>query len=86
MGSSENVRVTERFTRVSPTTLTHEVTFNDPSTWTKPWTLMIPLKHVDEKMYEYACHEGNTGLEGLLAEDATRRILEVGHGLAPSSR
>jgi hypothetical protein len=67
MGASENVKVTERLTRVNATTLKHEVTFDDPSTWTKPWTLMIPLKQVDEKMYEYACHEGNSGLEGILA-------------------
>ena len=67
MGGSEKLHVIERLTRVSPTTLKHEVTFDDPSTWTRPWTLMIPLKQVDEKMYEYACHEGNSGLEGILA-------------------
>jgi hypothetical protein len=67
MGASENLKVTERLTRANASTLKHEVTFDDPSTWTRPWTLMIPLKQVDEKMYEYACHEGNTGLEGILA-------------------
>jgi hypothetical protein len=67
MGGSEKLHVIERLTRVSSTTLKHEVTFDDPLTWTKPWTLMIPLKQVDEKMYEYACHEGNSGLEGILA-------------------
>jgi hypothetical protein len=67
MNASENVRVTERFTRVDAETLKYEITFDDPSTWTRPWTLMIPLKHSDEHMYEYACHEGNTGLEGILA-------------------
>jgi hypothetical protein len=64
---SENLRVTERFTRVNASTLKYEVTFNDPNTWTKPWTLMIPLKHTDDKIYEYACHEGNIGLTGILA-------------------
>jgi hypothetical protein len=44
-----------------------EVTFNDPATWIRPWTLMIPLKHSNEQMYEYACHEGNASLEGILA-------------------
>jgi hypothetical protein len=67
MGATENVRVTERFTRAGPTTIKYEVTFSDPSTWTKPWTLMVPLKQTQEKMYEYACHEGNTGLAGILA-------------------
>ena len=64
---SESLVVTERYTRVSPTTLKYEVTFSDPATWTKPWTLMIPLKQAKEHMYEYACHEGNSGLEGILA-------------------
>jgi hypothetical protein len=64
---SEKLRVTERFTRVNASTLKYEVTFDDPQTWTKPWTLMIPLKHTDDKLYEYACHEGNIGLTGILA-------------------
>ena len=67
MDASENLRVTERYTRVSPTTIKYEVTFNDPATWSKPWTLMIPLKQAKEHKYEYACHEGNSGLEGILA-------------------
>jgi len=67
MGASENLHVIERLTRVSPTTVKYEVTLNDPSTWTKPWTLMVPLKLANEKMFEYACHEGNTGLAGILA-------------------
>jgi hypothetical protein len=64
---SEKLRVTERFTRVNASTLKYEVTFDDPQTWTKPWTLMIPLQHTDDKLYEYACHEGNIGLTGILA-------------------
>jgi hypothetical protein len=64
---SENLRITERMTRVDPKTIKYEVTFSDPSTWTKPWTLMVPLKLANEEMYEYACHEGNTGLAGILA-------------------
>jgi hypothetical protein len=65
-GSSDQLRVTERFTRVAPDTLHYQVTVNDPTTWKRPWTLMIPLKHSTEKIYEYACHEGNTGLMGVL--------------------
>ena len=65
-GASENLRLTERFTRIGPKTINYEVTFNDPATWTKPWTLMIPLKHTDDLVYEYACHEGNSGLEFIL--------------------
>ena len=65
--ATEYLRVTERFTRVDATTIKYEVTLNDPTTWTKPWTLMVPLKHTNDQVYEYACHEGNTGLAGILA-------------------
>ncbi len=65
--SSERLHVTERFTRTGPETLKYEITIDDPGTWTKPWSLMIPLKASDHPIYEYACHEGNTGLAGILA-------------------
>ena len=45
-------------------TLEYYVTFDDPSVWSRPWTLMIPLKMTGERMFEYACHEGNYGLRG----------------------
>ena len=66
-GSSANVQLIERFTRVGPHTLNHEITFNDPATWTRPWTLMIPLRLTNERIYEYACHEGNSSMSGMLA-------------------
>jgi hypothetical protein len=66
-GSSADVRLVERFTRVGPNTINYEVTVDDPSTWAQKWTLMIPLKHTDENIYEYACHEGNSSLAGILA-------------------
>src|SRR5262245_6913072 len=62
-GASDNLQLTERFTRVGPKQVNYEITFNDPATWTKPWTLMVPLRHSDDLVYEYACHEGNSGLE-----------------------
>ena len=58
-GANENLRLVERFTRVSADVLNYEVTVTDPTTWTKPWTLMIPLRRTNELIYEYACHEGN---------------------------
>jgi hypothetical protein len=66
-GSSENLKLVERFRRVSPDTLEYRLTFDDPSVWTRPWTMMIPLKKSDGKVYEYACHEGNHSLTGILA-------------------
>jgi hypothetical protein len=61
------VRVVERFTRIAPETVTYEVTFEDPDTWAQPWTLMIPLKQSAEPIFEYACHEGNYAIAGILA-------------------
>jgi hypothetical protein len=65
--SSEQLHVTERFSRTSADILQYSITINDPATWSKPWSLMIPLKHADHPLYEYACHEGNYGLAGILA-------------------
>jgi hypothetical protein len=67
MGSRENLHVIERFTRVGPDILNYEVTVDDPTTWTKPWSAMVPLKHSPDKIYEFACHEGNHSLPGILA-------------------
>jgi hypothetical protein len=66
MGSHENLHLTERFTRVGPEILNYEFTVDDPSTWTRPWTAMIPLKLKDERIYEYACHEGNSAIPNML--------------------
>ncbi|HYL35946.1 MAG TPA: hypothetical protein VEV17_08550 [Bryobacteraceae bacterium] len=65
--SSEKLHVTERFSRSGPETLKYEITINDPETWTKPWSLMIPLQRSADPVYEYACHEGNEGMVGILA-------------------
>src|SRR5262245_58282817 len=66
MGAHENLRLTERFTRVAPEILEYLVTVDDPTTWTKPWTVMIPLKLKNELIYEYACHEGNEAIPDML--------------------
>ncbi len=66
-GAREGLHVIERFTRVGPETLEYEITIEDPSTWTDSWTAMIPLKKTQDAIYEYACHEGNYGLAGILA-------------------
>ena len=65
--SSEKLHVTERFSRSGAETLNYEVTINDPATWTKPWSLMMPLQRSSDPVFEYACHEGNEGLAGILA-------------------
>jgi hypothetical protein len=66
-GSSENMRVTERFTRVAPDMLKYEFTVSDPATWAVPWSAEIPMKTIAGPIFEYACHEGNYGLRNNLA-------------------
>ncbi len=65
--SSEKLHVTERWSRTGPEILKYEITIDDPGTWTKPWSLMIPLRRSSLPLLEYACHEGNYGMAGILA-------------------
>ena len=64
---SEQLHVVERFTRVDMETLVYEATVEDATTWIRPWTYAIPMRKTDAAVYEYACHEGNYGLENILA-------------------
>lgn len=66
-GPAERLHIIERYTRVGPNTLNWEITVNDPTTWTGPWTLMIPLKNENAAIHEYACHEGNQSMFGILS-------------------
>ena len=67
MGSAENLRLTERFTRVAPDMIRYEIMIDDPTTWTKPWSAMVPLRRSEQMIYEFACHEGNEPMVGMLA-------------------
>ena len=58
-GSSENLHLIERFTRSAADTIDYEVTVSDPGAWTRPWTALVHLKQSSDRMFEYACHEGN---------------------------
>jgi len=66
-GASENLRLTERFKRISEDTLLYQFTVDDPTSFTKPWTVELPMWRNRELVYEYACHEGNTAMTGILA-------------------
>jgi len=59
MGSSDQLHLVERFTRVAANQIDYQITIDDPTTWTKPWTAVIRLKQSAERLFEYACHEGN---------------------------
>jgi hypothetical protein len=65
--SSEKLHITERFSRQDAESIRYEITVNDPDTWTKPWSMMVSLQRSAQPVYEYACHEGNIGLKGILA-------------------
>ncbi len=68
-GGSEQVKMTERFTAVSPDMVLWRVTFEDPAVWTRPWTFEMPLTKVDasQQVHEYACHEGNHAMRNILS-------------------
>lgn len=66
-GATENMKLIERFTRVAPDMLSYEFTVEDPATFTKPWTASITWNKSDGDLYEYACHEGNYAMTGMLA-------------------
>jgi hypothetical protein len=66
-GSGENLHLIEKFTRADADTLMYEVTVEDRSTWARPWKIEIPMRKTNDPVYEYACHEGNYAMEGMLA-------------------
>ena len=66
-GASQNLKVTERFTRVSPDTIDYKFTIDDPTAFTRTWSGEVPLHASNDMIYEYACHEGNYALPGILA-------------------
>ena len=72
-GSSDQVRLSERFTRVDADTIRYQFTVDDPATWTKPWSAEMPMRKITGPIFEHACHEGNYDLRNLLT---TARVLE----------
>ena len=67
LSGDENLNLIERFRRLDANTLSYEYTIDDPTIWTRPWTVSMTLWKSDEQMYEYACHEGNYGMSGILS-------------------
>ena len=89
-GAHQNLHLTERWTRMDPQTLEYQVTIEDPSVWTRPWTVKQELKKQDEKadriFYEPRCHEGNYGMPALLAgARADERAFAEGKGPNPAT-
>ena len=70
LGAGGSLRLVERFTRIDTDTIDYVLTIEDPTTWTRPWTVVVPLARSDGPIYEYACHEGNYSMKNALT--ATR--------------
>jgi hypothetical protein len=90
--AGEHLKVTERFTRVSPDRIDYQYTVDDPFIYARPWTASVPLTRMDGPIYEYACHEGNIAMVGILAgarakekEAATRNGAPQSGPAAPPS-
>ena len=66
-GSSKDMKLVERFTRVDADTLAYEFTVDDAATWTSPWTAQVSMKRNDLPLFEYACHEGNYSMDTMLS-------------------
>ena len=66
-GAAENLHIIERFRRLDSGTLDYRYTVDDPTTFTRQWTVSLPMSKTDGPLYEYACHEGNYGMTGLLS-------------------
>ena len=86
-GSTSNLRLTERYTRVGPDTIDFQITFADDQQWSQPWTAAYLMRRSDGELYEYACHEGNYGLRNILenARDA-ESAAAVGQGGAEAGQ
>ena len=66
-GATTAMTLVERFTRTNAETLTYQFTVEDQATWTSPWTVEVPMAMSEDQVWEYACHEGNYGMDGILA-------------------
>jgi hypothetical protein len=71
-GASDDLKVTERFTRTGPDTLLYRFTMEDPSTFTAPFTFELPFTRMDEQVFEYACHEGNYAMSNILSGERAK--------------
>jgi hypothetical protein len=76
-GSSDQLHVVERITRTGPKTLLYRFTVDDPQTWNTSWTGEYPWNATDENLYEYACHEGNYSLGGMLRGERAKEAQDA---------
>ena len=80
-GTSPNKHLIEKFTRINADRVAYEYTITDPTVYTAPHTVLMPFRRTDGPLFEYACHEGNIGLYGILA--GARELERQGRELRP---
>jgi hypothetical protein len=80
-GSTENMKMTERFTLVNPSTIKYEYTIEDPRTWTRPWSVEAFIPKIPPGMFEFACHESNYGVYNVVKGAQTREEELIKKGL-----
>jgi hypothetical protein len=85
-GSTTGLHLTERYTRVNDKRLELRLTVDDPTTWEKPWTVLLPMRPTEGELLEYACHEDNRSMFDILevARDAEKTGAAKGQGQAPT--
>jgi len=66
-GSSASMQLEERLSWIDENTLDYDFTMQDPETWDVSWSARLPMRRIEDPLFEYACHEGNHGLPGILA-------------------
>ena len=76
-GSTAALKVTERFTRTGPDTIVYQATMEDPNTWAQPWTIEYPMTRTDDEWFEYACHEGNYGMQNIMRAQRAQEAAEA---------
>ena len=82
-GAAANLRIVERYRRLDANTIDHQFTVEDPTTFTRPFTIALPMTRIDGPIFEYACHEGNYGMEGILR--GARADESEGNGSGPGA-
>ena len=79
-GTGATMQLTERFTRVGPDRIDYQFTINDSATYTKPFTVLVPMVRADGDLFEYACHEGNYGMANILSGARQEELEGKGEG------
>jgi hypothetical protein len=87
-GSTENMKMVERFTLINPKTIKYEYTIDDPHTWTRPWSVEALIPRIDPPLYEFACHEQNSGMMNVVkgAQIREKEAIEQGRPIVQPGR